>query len=805
MIELVKQLSGRRCFVLAKLEARANGKVDKIPVNTELLPCNAQDPKNWLTGEEAEALAGLLGCGIGVVISEGSGLFCVDIDGAVVEGAWTPLAIDLMGRFPGAYIEASVSERGAHIIGTTQPLPEHRSKNVELHVECYTRARFIYLGRYLGGDANTDHTPALAALIAEHFGEAVTSLTDWTDTAQGGNPLDDDQAVLMMLANARSSSVFGGRATFMQIWNADETALAKAFPPNDADIYDRSSADMSLAQRLAWATGSNCERVLRMMLREDCKLHRDKWNREDYLPRTIMRACAQQQEWYVRKQAAAVSTPPLAAPAPPPSTASEGSSAIPSPPPAPLIVAERLLTDTSQRDFFKGWTYIADKNAVMLPNGLIYGKDTLDNYIGGYQFVHSIDGQKMTGSAFEAFVRSPYQHHPKVESTCFVPALEYRAVRENSHKYKEINLYKPIVTPRLKGDPTPFLDFLSKLIPDERDRDAYLYYLAAMVQNVGVKFMWCPVMVGVQGNGKSTIGDIMEFCIGEEYAHRAKSEEMHEKFNSVFVTKLLVVLDEVHSDDRAQLQDILKSFVTARRLEVRPMYGEKAMKDVCFNLLLFSNNPDGIRMSLEERRYAPFFCPQQYAEDLERDGLTKEYFIALRRWFHDPANGVLQDASAGNHRNTGFAIVNDYLRQLVIPDELNPAVDAIRAPITTSTATAVRASLGAVEQEVYEAIESGRSGFRNGWVSGAQLDMLLTQLRKAHAIRRHARPAMLKKLGYIPHPSGQRVQTAQGLPMDELFILEGHAHAKKELTGLALIHAYQAAQNANPGLPLAPT
>lgn len=802
MNELVKQLSGRRCFVLAKLVPRPNGKVDKIPVDDTLTACSAQDPKNWLTGEEAYDLSQALGCGMGVVISEGSGLFCVDIDGAVVEGAWTPLAADLIGRFPGAYLELSQSQRGGHIIGTTTPVPEHRSKNVAIHVECYTRARFIYLGTYLGGDARTDHSLALAALIAEHFGPSDTSVTDWTDEAQGGDPIDDDQQLLMMLANVRSASVFRGGVTFSQLWNGDEAALAQAFPPNDAATYDRSSADMSLAQRLAWATGSNCERVLNIM-RQCPGLTRDKWTREDYLPRTIMRACAQQKEWYRRTKAAATA-PPIAAPAPPPSTASDGSPAVPPPPPVPLTLESRMILSSDQDKFFEGWTYITDANAIMIDDGRILGKDKLDNLKGGYQFVHSAEG-KLIDSAFEAFVSSPYKHHPKVASTCFVPAMEYGQIRENDLGYTEINLYRPIVTKREKGDIAPFIDFMSKLIPDARDRELYLAYMGACVQNVGSKFMWCPLMVGVQGNGKSTIGDILEFCLGQVYTHRAKSEEMHEKFNSVFVTKLLVVLDEVHSDDRAQLQDILKSFVTAPRLEVRPMYGEKAMKDICFNLLLFSNNPDGIRMSREERRYAPFFCPQQAEEDLDATGMTKQYFVELRKWLHDPANGRTQDRTPGNYRNTGLAIINEYLHTLAIPDDMNPAVDSVRAPLTTSTAVAIRASLGAVEQEVYEAIESGRPGFRNGWVSGAMLDALLNQLRKGGAIRRYARPAMLKKLGYIPHPSAPRVQVAMGLPLDELFIQEGHPLAKTGLSVLQVVQAYQTAQLANPGMPAPPS
>ena len=94
----------------------------------------------------------------------------------------------------------------------------------------------------------------------------------------------------MILAAKRSKSgaaVFGASATFTQLWDADADALGK-FWPHAENGYDRSSADAALAQHLVYWTRKDCERIKRLMWQSH--LRRDKWEREDYLPRTILKA-----------------------------------------------------------------------------------------------------------------------------------------------------------------------------------------------------------------------------------------------------------------------------------------------------------------------------------------------------------------------------------------------------------------------------------------------------------------------------------------------------------------------------------
>ncbi len=119
---------------------------------------NAQNPATWLSWELATAYAQSLGAGygVGIVIHEGCGLLCVDVDHCIADGMLSGLAVDMIrqarSQCPDAYVEISMSGTGVHIIGPYRgAAPEHRSKNKELKMELYTAARYIALtGNMLG-------------------------------------------------------------------------------------------------------------------------------------------------------------------------------------------------------------------------------------------------------------------------------------------------------------------------------------------------------------------------------------------------------------------------------------------------------------------------------------------------------------------------------------------------------------------------------------------------------------------------------------------------------------------------------
>ena len=715
---------------------------------------NAQDPATWLTAEEARAFVAQ-GVHVGIVLLENPGLFCVDLDGALQpDGQWSPFALWALQCFPGALVEVSYSGKGLHIFASCGPVPEHRTKTKNFPIEVYTRKRFIALsGHHMAGNPLVDHTAALQAVIGHCLPEPVEKDTDewttgpWAGWRGGGT---DEQIVAGTMNRAGAHAIFGDGASFADLWNANVEALAHAYPPNSNSKsgmpFDGSSADQALANHLAWATGWDCERTQRMMW--GSQLARGKWDRDDYQRRTIKRAVRGKiptEPVLVPPDTLLVTEPQIA---PVPAVLASAPSVAPAIPPAPAHVERRALpppgsyiTASEQPGFFDGCVYIEDMNQMLMPDGSLLDKQQFNVHFGGFEFQTRADGSKPTTNAWDCFVDSFLVRQPRAHGVCFNPTKDARAVEIRAGK-TFINSWIPVHIPMEKGDVTPFLNHLKLLLPLGDDATILLSYMAAVMQYKGRKFQWAPFIQGVEGNGKSLISEVLEYCVGESYAHWPRADKIDKQFNAAFYGKLIVCVEDVKiNENRASVWETIKPMITGTRLEFEPKgVDSKVSRDFCANFVLNSNHASGLRKTKNDRRICPFFCAQQHVTDLARSGLTEEYFDKyLRPWLFPHLGGK------------GMAYLAHFLMHYKIPDQWNPAGACIRAPRTSSTEAALKAGLGTIEQEVAEAISEGRPGFRGGWISSMAFDNLLHELGKARVLPRNARRELLENMGYMLH------------------------------------------------------
>lgn len=812
---LFASLAGRSLFVVYRLAPKANGGTDKIPYHPATgKNTDAQDPANWLSAEYAAQLhaAGHL---VGIVISDGCGLFCVDLDHAKVDGQWSPFSVAMCQRFPGAAVEISSSGTALHIFGSCGPIPPHRTRRNGQGLEVYTRARFIALtGNGWTGDILTDHTVALQAVIAEHFPEEVGARdADWTtgpyEGWRGGGT--DEQIIQSQLNRASAHAVFGDGASFADLWTANTDALIRAFPPDGAGkVYNASAADQALANHIAWATGYDCDRALRLMMQS--ALYRDKWERTDYLTRTIIRAVAGKIPARPPEappvHTATTLEPASPAVAPPPPAQASGldvtglvefvnadRAPLPPPivPPVPMgtpayTYANRpapgsYVTASQQMELFHGCTYIRDIHGILLPDGDVVQQKQFNAEFGGMQFQTTVDGTKPSKEAWDAFIYSEVAHFPRADGLVFTPLQDAGAtVTRDGQTF--INSWRPMNIVRTPGDPAPFLNHLKLLYPYGNDAQILLCYFAAIVQHPGVKFQWTPLIQGVEGNGKTFFSFALEYCVGERYTHWPAAAHLGKQFNAAFYGKLLVCVEDVYiSESRGSLWEALKPMVTGTRFEIEPKgVDSKVARDVSFNFMLNSNHKNAIRKTPNDRRLAPLFGAQQHPNDLLRCGMNEAYFNRLYDW-----------AKAGG----GYSIIAHYLATMQIPDALNPAADCIRAPETTSTKQALKVGRGSIEQELVEAAEEGKAGFREGWVSSTAFDRLLQELGKLKYLDREQRRALIESMGYMTHPGLEDGRLPVRLPdgtRPRLYITKAN-HPQELLTAPGeILHAFQSAQ-----------
>lgn len=753
------------------------GKTDKLPIDwrTGQMPAKGSGAASvWTSAANALGAAAHYGhsYGVGFSFAESDPFFFLDIDNCLEpSGDWSGLAKHLLGAFPGAAIEVSQSGRGLHIIGTGRP-PAHACKNVALGLELYHTDRFVALtGTHAQGSAATNFDYALPWLVQNYFppGADLTGL-DWTDgpVDDWKGPTDDDTLIERMVRSRSSASAFGNKAAFADLWHADAMVLANAYP-DPSRPYDASSADAALAQHLAFWTGKDCERMLRLMFRS--ALVRDKWQREDYIRMTITKACARQSE-VLKDRPAEVLTIEYDTP--------DGAPAMPAP---AAVNGSTYLTVDQQLQLFAGCVYVMDAHRILMPGGTMLKPDQFRVMFGGFSFPMDPGNERISRNAWECFTESQAFRAPRVDSSCFRPDQPPGAILRGGGQAL-VNTYWPIETPKTPGDVSPFLAHLAKVLPDPRDQHILLAYMAACVQYKGIKFQWAPLLQGVEGNGKTLFTRCVAFAIGDKYSHFPKASQIAAKFNDWMYGKLFIGVEDIYvPQSQQEVIEELKPMITGDRIEIEGKGRDKVTMSVCCNFILNSNHKDGVRKTRNDRRFAPFYTAQQHKDDLARDGMGGDYFPRLYNWLRD----------------SGYEAVNHYLQTYAIPPEFDPTKDSQTAPVTSSTTEALAYGLGRVEQEILEAIDREEVGFRGGWVSSMFVDRLLERIGAARSIPPNKRRELLINIGYDYHPGltngrvNNTVLPDGGKP--RLFVAQ-NSELRGILNPADIARAYASAQNA---------
>ena len=175
-----------------------------------------------------------------------------------------------------------------------------------------------------------------------------------------------------------------------------------------------------------------------------------------------------------------------------------------------------------------------------------------------------------------------------------------------------VNSYLPHTVPEAAADwqTHPAWQICAGHITNILNGDGHLIikWIAHNVQNPGKKILWSPIIVGVQGDGKTTLLKIMQAAMGRANVGPVSPEAMFSDFTGWAEGSCVKVLEEirVHGNSRHNAMNKLKPLITNDSVEiVRKGKDGKQIANVT-NYVALSNHMDALALNEGDRRWGVF-------------------------------------------------------------------------------------------------------------------------------------------------------------------------------------------------------
>lgn len=604
-------------FVVWKLIQKSDKpKPDKIPFDPKTGQlANPTDLTTWADFDTASrAYAAGNYDGIGFVFTAIDPFAFVDLDDCrdPITGGWLPHAMAIVQSFvPGAAWETSQSGNGLHGIAHVSDKAALANKSRKWadasgnRFECYTTGRFVAFGRcdWTRFDLVEDCGPVLAAWVLDRNGNR-PGVVDWDDVARPdyAGSVDDDELIRRALASKGGLASLGNAPAFATLWNADAAELGKFFPDSGGNgrSFDHSSADLALANALAWWTGCNPVRMERLMSRAPL-CQREKWQRRgDYRVRVVTAAIADPNRKYMK--AADRREQQLQA------DMSIGDD-LPTPPLPTIMTLEEMVRGLVHVGFgsqiiHRGSKTIRGKeDAVSEYAASVTDLDTgkIDNY-----------GNPVMKSRQTLDLWRRHNNRPSVDVVTWQPGEPEicKALETTGSGQRAYNVWMP---PRLLQAPDnwrdwakPFVDHVAYLVPDEDERTRFIQWIAHIFQKPGELPHTCYLFIATTtGIGRGTLASMLVRALrGYVAANADVGMLLNKTFNGRLSQKLLATVDEIREggSQRYQQQENFKSSVVEEERAINPKFGRQMVEKNCCRWLLFSNHLDALPFDNSDRR-----------------------------------------------------------------------------------------------------------------------------------------------------------------------------------------------------------
>lgn len=315
-------------------------------------------------------------------------------------------------------------------------------------------------------------------------------------------------------------------------------------------------------------------------------------------------------------------------------------------------------------DWLTSWVYVQDRDEFMHKSSKI-GLSTKAFDLTFARFTKHLEGDLAGISATKA---ATFVWPCEIAiSAIYWPLTDQPYFRFPYTGEPMFNLYNPRSVPEVPDELTAsdlqaqqWIDeHFIWLIADPDERKALKNWCAWQVKYPGRKIRWAPLICGLQGDGKTIIGEVLQSAMGYRNVQIVGNNTIT---GSIFTEwghgYALNVLEEINTPghNRHEVVNKLKSFISNDRIEVHPKGRKPFNVPNTTNYLLLTNYEDSIPLEDTDRRYFPLRTRYRTKRELE---------LALLK---DPGHFAKIVEAKENHPGA----LRKYFLDYQISDDFNP-------------------------------------------------------------------------------------------------------------------------------------
>lgn len=281
-----------------------------------------------------------------------------------------------------------------------------------------------------------------------------------------------------------------------------------------------------------------------------------------------------------------------------------------------------------------------------------------------------------------------YLNGQVVYDTLYLPPEARNGMVFEHDGVRYVNSYMPLKVPQMatnweSSDKWQLCqDHIRNILPD--DWQTIIQWMAYNVQNAGRKILWSPIIKGIQGDGKTTIGAMLGAAMGHGNVRMISPEETKADFNGWAEGSCVGILEEIRikGHNRHDVMNKLKPLITNDKISVVRKGRDGRNIPNCTNYLALTNFEDALVLDDEDRRWGVFFTKYKTREELTA-ATNDEYWDALYdaiNNYPDVIRGWLMNYDVSDFVRTKAPMMTDAKRKMIEaakPQEFMNIRDAI--------------------------------------------------------------------------------------------------------------------------------